>query len=119
MPLISGAKVPERRASVTSLDAFSTGVSKLEEMFVTVPPETLKSRRKSVTTAGAFSNPQSSSSATSNVMAQSNAALELAREMMNEAAVSGLDISDMEGGDENDDESRLTLDLSDDNTATL
>jgi hypothetical protein len=121
MPLISGAKVPERRSSMASLDAFATGGTKLEDMFVTVPPESLKSRRKSVTSSsagGVASAPQDLSSMTSTVMAQSDAAIEHAREMMKAAAMSGLDVTEKVDEEPEQDE-RLSVDLSDENTATL
>lgn len=119
MPLLTGAKVPDRRGSMSSLDAFSpTGGGKVEDLFVTVPPESLKTRRKSVVSSTGTAGVGSSSggvsgghsAVTSSAMTQSNVALEEARQMMS-AATADLDATT--AIDLSDDEERTSLDLTD------
>ncbi|CAE7609773.1 unnamed protein product [Symbiodinium microadriaticum] len=110
---------------MSSLDAAFSGSSaaKVEELFVTVPPESLKSRRKSVTTTGVTSTPVDPFAQTTSVVEQSNAAIEQAREMMRTAE----EVPDSATGDEDAEKTeegedldlRESVDLDDCNTATL
>lgn len=126
VPLLSGATIPERRSSMSSLDAFSaSATNKVEDLFVTVPPESLRTRRKSVTTTTGLINTSSDTSSpslqnTATVMEQSSTAMDLAKELMQQSAEAAVDVATTDVGEARDGDDIIdSVDLEDESSATL